>query len=87
MRLSWKKDTMLYVEFLDISVDPGWKSEKLAMTRPPVADTDCSSLGFFSKADKEFLYLTNMKMGGARDRTVIPIGCIQKIRKLYFKLK
>ena len=86
MRLNWRKDTKLYVEFLDISVDPTWKTDRVALTRPPAIDTDARCVGFFSKVDKEFLYLSNMILGegGPRDRTVIPIGCIKKVKKLEF---
>ena len=83
----YRKDTVLEVEFLDVNTDPEWLDADKAMTRPPAEDVDARCVGFFSKVDKEFLYLSSMVLGkgGERDRTVIPVGCIKRIKKLYFK--
>ena len=82
MKIRWKKDTILEVTFLDIQQDAGWREEDTAMKRPPDSDIVCRCVGHYLKTDKDLLYLSMMLSGKKRDQTVIPIGCIKRVRVL-----
>lgn len=77
-----KKDQIIKAEWIDTMSDPAWLSEEDAGKRP---DTNCSSVGFYLKSDREFLYMSSSIMGDKdrkRDQTAIPIGCISRITKI-----
>jgi len=84
MKLRWKPGTILHVEFLDICTNSNWLPKSIATKRPPSEDIDARYVGFFNKIDKELMYLSSMVLGkdGQRDQTVIPLGCIKKVRRI-----
>ena len=73
------KDKILEVTWVDIVQDPNWLDEdKIDKEECPL----CSTVGFFYKQTKEYFYLSSTISGSQRDVTIIPTGCIKKIRSL-----
>lgn len=75
----YKKNTVLLIDWIDTIQDPSWMSETQAGTRPIC---DCKVVGFYTRHDKELLYLSATVLGNHRDLMTIPIGCITKVTKL-----
>jgi len=68
------------VYWIDIHQDPRWKSNEEAEKRPEI---DCATVGFFTKKDKEAIYLSHTVSASERDQTVIPLGVVSKITQLF----
>ena len=76
---TYKINTVLEVEWIDIVEDSSWIPNSIAGSRP---DADCKSIGYYFKKDSEFLYLSTSIPDDARSRIAIPIGAIKKVKKL-----
>jgi len=75
----YPKDKILEVTWVDIVQDPNWLDEKnIDNETCPL----CKTVGYFYKLTKDFFYLSSTISGSQRDITIIPTGCIKKIRSL-----
>ena len=76
---NYEKNKLLEVVWVDIVQDPSWLDEdKIEESECPM----CKTVGYFYKQTKEFFYLSSTISGSQRDVTIIPIGCIKKVRSL-----
>jgi hypothetical protein len=75
----YKLNQILEVIWLDIVEDPSWLSEEAAGKRPKC---ECSTVGYYLKHDKEFLYVSGSIMEKDRNVTTIPLGVIKKVSVL-----
>lgn len=76
---NYEKNKMLEVTWVDIVQDPEWlDEEKIDMSECPL----CCSMGYFYKQTKDFFYISSTISGVQRDVTIIPVGCIKKVRSL-----
>ena len=76
---NYTKNQRIEVDWVDIVQDPEWLEEK------SIDDEECplcSSVGYYYKHTKDFLYLSSTISGSQRDITIIPRGCVKKIRSL-----
>lgn len=79
---NFKMDTLLEVIWADIIEDSGWL--KLSEAKDHNA-CDCKSVGYFLNGDKKVLRMSSsiqFSHNNERSVTVIPWGCIEKIRRL-----
>ena len=76
---NYNKNQRLEVTWVDIVQDPEWLEEK--SIDDEVCPT-CSTVGYFYKQTNDFLYLSSTISGSQRDITIIPVGCVKKIRSL-----
>ena len=77
-----KLNSIIEVEWVDIVSHTLWLSHDRAETELPCK---CKSVGYFLNQDENTLRLSCTVQSGdksERDLTVIPKGCITKIRKL-----
>ena len=75
----YPKNKKIEVDWVDIIQDPEWLEEsKIDAEVCPL----CHSLGYYYKHTKDFLYISSTISGSQRDVTIIPIGCVRKIRSL-----
>lgn len=77
-----KKNTLIEVEWDDTFTTAVWHTEKY-MYEHPVSRT--KTIGYFINKDKQALRLSHsiqLSPFSERDGTIIPIGCITKIRRL-----
>ncbi len=76
-------DSAIAVVWNDIKSDCSWNTpEQLKNTKP----SEVKTLGFFDHADKKNLVVKHsLADDGQADFTIIPIGCITRIRKLQIK--
>lgn len=77
-----KKNTLIEVEWDDTVFAAIWYTEKNASIKQPVM---CRTVGYFLNKDKKVLRLSHtiqVSQYHERDISVIPIGCITKIRRL-----
>ena len=77
-----KKNTLIEVEWDDIISDSAWIAEEKAITR---RECKCKSVGYFLNQDKRVLRLSHTIQlcdKPERDLTVIPVGCITRVRRL-----
>jgi len=77
-----KKNTLIEVEWDDIITDSAWIAEEKAIKKSAVK---CKSMGYFLNKDKKVLRLSHTIQlcdKPERDLTIIPLGCVMKIRKL-----
>lgn len=77
-----KKNTLIEVDWDDIVSDPAWIAEEKTLKRPPVK---CKTVGYVINKDKQVLRLSHTIQlcdKPERDVTVIPVGCITRIRRL-----
>lgn len=85
--MKYKKNELLVVFWDDAHTDTDWLSEEDAKKRPK--DVDSISCGFFLKKDKELLFLSTSigpHKNSKRDRSVIPLGCIQKVDRIKYSI-
>ena len=74
------------IHWIDTVSDTRWLVVEDATRR--FRRTDCYTIGYFTKQDKEFIWVSHSigkYDGSTRDVTMIPQGCIKKIRKLDYK--
>jgi len=79
-----KKNQLILITFLDIEEDPSWQPEEKAGQTP---DCDGVGIGFYTHHDKDWLYVSTQIIGikkPQRNKTSYPIGCVKKIKKLYW---
>lgn len=76
----FKKNAKLEVIWRDTVADPKWVDSKDDMEKEP--NDMITSLGYFYKWDKKRIYISPMVGAGSRDKTTIPIGCIESIKVL-----
>lgn len=77
-----KKNTLIEIEWEDIYSTCSWHTEVSASNFPI---PQCKSVGYFLNRDKKCLRLSmtiQTDRFSDRDVTVIPIGCITKVRRL-----
>lgn len=76
-----KRNQIIEVIWDDIVSDSRWIGKKAAEEYSPVR---CLSIGYFLNQDKKVLRLSSMinQNDSERDVTVIPHGCITKIKKI-----
>lgn len=77
-----KLNQLIEVEWDDIVSDAQWISQRIAETIMPCR---CKSIGYFLNQDNKVIRLSCTIQFGVkteRDITVIPQGCITKIRRL-----
>jgi len=79
-----KKNTRLEIFWHDILSVSAWRSEEEASK---VGAAKCKSLGYFLNEDDEFIRISSCvghddELGNERNVTIIPKGCITKIRRL-----
>ena len=78
----YKKGQFLLVDWLDIVQDSAWTKPN-GLTKPP-KEANCRTIGFYQGHDEMFLYLSH-SIGihvPDGDKTSIPLGCVQKVRRL-----
>lgn len=75
----YKRDTMLLIEWRDIVADPTWRNHVIAEKQETVI---CTTLGFYINHDKNVVRVSTTIAKEQRDVTVIPLGCIIKVRKV-----
>ena len=77
-----KKNQLIEVEWDDTVTDSAWIAEEKAAKKPVVK---CKSVGYFLSKDKKALRLSHTIQlcdKPERDLSVIPVGCITKVRRL-----
>ena len=77
-----KKNTLIEVEWDDIVTDSSWIAEDKAVKESAVK---CKSAGYFLNRDTKVLRLSHtiqLRNKPDRNLTVIPVGCIVKVRRL-----
>jgi len=75
----YKKNKILEVTWVDIIQEPNWlDEEKINGSTCPLYST----VGYFYRQTKDLFYLSSTISGTDRDITIIPKGCIQKVRSL-----
>lgn len=77
-----KKNTLIEVEWDDTVSDSAWIAEEKAAAR---YEGKCKSMGYFLNRDKHVLRLSHTIQlcdKPERDLTVIPVGCITRVRRL-----
>ena len=77
-----KLNQIIEVEWDDTVTDSAWISEEKAVKK---LEIKCKSVGYFLNKDKRVLRLSHTIQlcdKPERDLTIIPQGCITKIRKL-----
>jgi len=80
-----KKNQLILIKFLDIEEDPSWMPEAKAMEKP---DCEGIGVGMYLHHDKDWLYVSTQLVGTKkpqRNKTSYPLGCVMKIKKLYWK--
>lgn len=78
--MDYIKNEMLEIFWIDIHSNENWLSEEDALKRPK---TDCQSIGYFLKKDKEAIYISStIGKDAERNLLFIPMGCIKEIRKV-----
>ena len=75
----YKLNQRLEVYWLDTIQDPRWQSGE-DMNKEP--DALCTTIGYYYKADKQYVYLSHTISGKDRDKTTIPLGTVKKVVRL-----
>ena len=79
-----KKNTLIEVKWDDTITDSAWIAEEKAAKNPAMK---CKSVGYFLNKDKKVLRLSHTIQlcdKPERDLSVIPLGCVTKIRRLKY---
>lgn len=79
---NYRKNVVIEVEWIDIQSDSAWTTEIKAQTAKA---PKCKSVGYVINSDKEILRISHtiqVSQDKDRDVTVIPWGCIRKMRKI-----
>lgn len=74
-----RKNDIVEVIWYDIEHDPSWQDEKDSATPPKYK---YKTVGYYTKRDKKFIYLSSMVSHKSRDKITIPKGCIESITTL-----
>lgn len=86
MKINWnkiKEGTLLLITWDDIVANPSWLDDNKAQNYPPV---QCKDVGWFVNDDKLNIRITNsVNSDGEKAITVIPKGCIRKVKKINYK--
>ena len=75
----YKRNQKLEVFWLDTVQDPKWQTKE-SMEKEP--DALCTTIGYYYKHDKQYVYLSHTLSGHDRDKTTIPLGAIKRVVRL-----
>lgn len=78
MNLDFKFHELIEIDWLDTVTDPSWQSPEELEHYPP---TKCHTTGYFINRDAEVIRVCGSYQEDGSDVTVIPIGCIRRVKR------